>query len=96
MTDRKKAAKAIFEQHKLNVSQQTGVVRDGVGNVVGRQQWIVGCNYSFDGSEEIIVNAASQEEAAQKAEEIISRKAIRAKMELGPFHTEFSMPKGDF
>jgi len=95
MEDRKKAAKAIFEQHKLNVSQQTGVVRDGKGNVVGRQKWIVGCNYSFDGEEEVIVNAASQEEAEEKAEEIISRKAIRAGLELGPFHTNFSMPKGD-
>ena len=66
MTDRRKA-KAIFEQHKLNVSQQTGVVRDGVGNVVGRQQWIVGCNYR-DGSKSIV--SCSQEEAEEKAEEI--------------------------
>ena len=89
-----KAAQTIFEMNKLSVSQKTGQVRDGSGKVVGRRRWLVDVDYSIDASNrELVVNAASAEEAEEKAEEILKREALRNKMELGHMFVNLAMPE---
>ena len=94
MVDRKKAAKAIYDLHTLTVSQTTGQVRDGSGQVVGRRRWLVDVDYSIETSNrELVVNAATAEEAEEKAEAILKREAMRNKMELGHMFVNLAMPE---
>ena len=71
--DSASAARKIFELNQLKVAQVDGVVRKADGTVVGRQKWIVNVDYSLDTkvSEDFVVNAASEEEANMKVDELL-------------------------
>lgn len=89
-----KAAQEIYDMQKLKVSQQTGQVSDGHGNIVGRRKWVVDVDYSLDMSNrELIVNAASVEEAEDKVNEILAKEALRRNMELGNVFVNMAAPE---
>ena len=90
-----KAARAIYEMNQLRVSQKDGAVRTGEGEIIGRQKWVVNVDYSLDTKEgeDFIVNAASQEEAEDKVENLIEGIARRSGKLKGATYINFSSPK---
>ena len=89
------AARKIFELNQLKVAQADGIVRKADGTVVGRQKWLVNVDYSLDTkeSEDFIVNAASEEEANMKVDELIKGVAKRKGYEAGAVFVNFATPK---
>ena len=77
--DSASAARKIFELNQLKVAQVDGVVRKADGTVVGREKWLVNVDYSLDTkvSEDFVVNAASEEEANMKVDELLMGVAKR-------------------
>ena len=92
-----KTIKDIWEQNKLTVSQNDGVVRKGDGTIVGKQKWLVNVDYSLDSKEgeDYIVNAASTEEAEDKVHKLLEGVAKRKGMELGSVFINFAGTKDD-
>ena len=90
-----KAAKTIFEMNQLSVSQNDGIVRTGDGTVVGSQKWLINVDYSLDckEGEDFIVNAATEEEAIAKVENLLEGVAKRKGMELGSVFVNFAATK---
>ena len=89
------AARKIFELNQLKVAQADGIVRKADGTVVGREKWLVNVDYSLDTkvSEDFIVNAASEEEACVKVDELIMGVAKRKGYEAGAVFVNFATPK---
>ncbi len=51
-------------ERELHTDQNTGQVRDGLGNIIGRQKWLMNVDFSLDSeNQEYIVNAATEAEA---------------------------------
>tara|TARA_R110000824_G_scaffold295274_1_gene483595 strand:+ start:513 stop:827 length:315 start_codon:yes stop_codon:yes gene_type:complete len=91
------AARAIYKMNQLKVSQKDGAVRTGTGEIIGRQKWIVNVDYSLDTKEgeDFIVNAASQEEAEDKVENLIDGIARRSGRLKGATYINFSSPQAE-
>ena len=89
------AARKIFELNQLKVAQADGIVRKADGTVVGREKWLVNVDYSLDTkvSEDFIVNAASEEEACVKVDELIMGVAKRKGYIAGAVFVNFATPK---
>lgn len=68
----------------LHTEQSTGMVRDGLGNIVGRQKWLMNVDFSLDSlNQDFIVNAATEEEAIALVDELLVGEAKRKQMSLG-------------
>tara|TARA_R110000737_G_scaffold89596_2_gene122097 strand:+ start:1077 stop:1397 length:321 start_codon:yes stop_codon:yes gene_type:complete len=93
--DNASAARKIFELNQLKVAQVDGIVRKADGTVVGRQKWLVNVDYSLDTkeSEDFVVNAASEEEANMKVDELLMGVAKRKGYVLGSVFVNFAAPK---
>ena len=94
----RKAARKIWEMNRLHVNQNDGIVRDGEGKIVGKQQWILNVEYSLDSkeAEDFIVNAVSEEDAYEIVEKLLQGVAQRKGMTLGSIFTNFAATKEDF
>ena len=59
-------------ERELHTDQKTGQVRDGLGNIIGRQKWLMNVDFSLDSeNQEYIVNAATEAEAVALVETIV-------------------------
>ena len=97
VSNNSKHARAIFKLNQLSVSQNDGVARTGTDEIVGRQKWVINIDYSLDSreAEDFIVNAASEEEALTKVENLLIGVAKRKSMRVGSIFVNFAMPKAD-
>ncbi len=97
MDSTKEAARAIYEMNQLRVSQKDGAVRTGKGEIVGRQRWLVNADYSLDTKigEDFIVNAASEEEAEEKVQNLIDGVAKRKGFVKGIVFINHSTPMAE-
>jgi len=77
----------------LHTEQSTGIVRDGLGKVVGREKWLMNVDYSLDcHGVDYIVNAATEGEAIALVDELLVGEAKRRQMELGAWFVNAAGP----
>lgn len=77
----------------LTANQNTGVVTDGLGRVVGREKWLMNVDYSLDCQNvDYIVNAATEGEAIQLVDELLIGEAKRRQMSLGMWFVNAAGP----
>lgn len=77
----------------LHSDQNTGIVRDGLGNVVGREKWLINLDFSLDSlNQDYIVNAATEEEAITLVDELLLGEAKRKQMSLGMWFINAAAP----
>ena len=80
-------------ERELHTDQNTGQVRDGLGNIIGRQKWLMNVDFSLDSvDQEYIVNAATEAEAVALVDELLVGEAKRRKMELGAWFVNVAAP----
>jgi len=77
----------------LTTNSNTGVVTDGLGNVVGREKWLLNVDFSLDSlNQDYIVSAASEEEATHLVDELLIGEAKRRQMSLGMWFVNVATP----
>lgn len=80
-------------ERELHTDQKTGQVRDGLGNIIGRQKWLMNVDFSLDSeNQEYIVNAATEAEALALVDELLVGEAKRRQMELGAWFVNVAAP----
>lgn len=77
----------------LTADSNTGVVTDGLGNVVGREKWLLNVDFSLDSlNQDYIVSASSEGEATQLVDELLLGEAKRRQMSLGMWYVNVASP----
>jgi len=80
-------------ERQLFAEQSTGIVRDGLGNIVGRQKWLMNVDFSLEVSDQdYIVNAATEAEATALVDELLVGEAKRRQMDLGAWFVNVASP----
>jgi len=80
-------------ERQLFAEQSTGIVRDGLGNIVGRQKWLMNVDFSLEVSDQdYIVNAATEAEAIALVDELLVGEAKRRQMDLGAWFVNVASP----
>jgi len=80
-------------ERQLFAEQSTGIVRDGLGNIIGRQKWLMNVDFSLEVSDQdYIVNAATEAEATALVDELLVGEAKRRQMDLGAWFVNVASP----
>jgi len=80
-------------ERQLFAEQSTGIVRDGLGNIIGRQKWLMNVDFSLEVSDQdYIVNAATEAEAIALVDELLVGEAKRRQMDLGAWFVNVASP----
>ena len=80
-------------ERQLSAEQSTGMVRDGLGNIIGRQKWLMNVDFSLEVSDQdYIVNAATEAEAIALVDELLVGEAKRRQMDLGAWFVNVASP----
>ena len=80
-------------ERQLSAEQSTGMVRDGLGNIIGRQKWLMNVDFTLDSlDQDYIVNAATEAEAIALVDELLVGEAKRRQMELGAWFVNVAAP----
>ena len=80
-------------ERQLSAEQSTGMVRDGLGNIIGRQKWLMNVDFTLDSlDQDYIVNAATEAEATALVDELLVGEAKRRQMDLGAWFVNVASP----
>ena len=80
-------------ERELHTDQKTGQVRDGLGNIIGRQKWLMNVDFSLDSeNQEYIVNAATEAEEVAIVDEVLVGETERRQMGLGAWLVNVAAP----